>query len=113
MLNLISREYEGHGVIFYAVLLWAFQIYIPLSIRSMRRFLHTGQGYLIFNVDSYPGYHERVLHWMYLNSRAWSPSDASVVSKLRHHVILHLSVFRDFWKLILNLKASGQQEKNP
>ena len=46
----------------------------------------------------------------------WSSSNVSAMFKLRHHVKLHLSVFADFWKLILKLKLkkknSGEQEKD-
>ena len=35
-----------------------------------------------------------------------SSSDFIVMFKWRHHVNLHRSVFRDFWKLILKLKKS-------
>ena len=45
---------------------------------------------------------EGYIHWLYWNSRTLSSSDVIVMLKLRHHVKLHLSVFRDFWKL--NLK---------
>ena len=45
---------------------------------------------------------QETVHWLYWNSVTWSSSDANVQSKRCHHVIMHLSVFRDFWKLILN-----------
>ena len=41
---------------------------------------------------------EGYIHWLYWNSLAWSSSDVSVMLKCMK---LHLSVFRDFWKLIL------------
>ena len=44
---------------------------------------------------------EGYIHRLYWNSRTWSSSDVIVMLKSRHHVKLHLCVFRDFWKLIL------------
>ena len=43
---------------------------------------------------------ESFIHWLYWNSRTLSSSDVIVTFKWRHHVKLHLSVFRNFWKLI-------------
>ena len=54
---------------------------------------------------SYPGCHERTVHWLYWNSRRWSTRDVIVQSNWPHHVIMHLSIFRDFWKLIFLLEA--------
>ena len=45
---------------------------------------------------------EGYIHWLYWSSRTWSSSDVIALLKWHHHVKLHLSVFRDFWKLILN-----------
>ena len=57
---------------------------------------------------------EDYIHWLYWNTRKLSSSDVIVKLKLRHRVKLYLSVFRDFWKLILKLKKnSGEQEKEP
>ena len=54
---------------------------------------------------------EGVIHWLHWNSRIWSSSDIIVMLKSRHHMKLHLSLFRDFWKLISKLKNSDKQEK--
>ena len=53
------------------------------------------------------------MRWLYWNSSTWSSSDVIVMLNWRHHAKLHLSVFRDFWKFILKLKNSGEQEKEP
>ena len=47
---------------------------------------------------------EGYIHLLYWNSHTWSSSDIIVMFKWHHHVQLHLSVFRDFWKLISKLK---------
>ena len=44
---------------------------------------------------------EGYIHWLYWNSRTWPSSDAIVMLKWRHRVISYLSVFMEFWKLIL------------
>ena len=54
---------------------------------------------------------EGYIHRLYWNSRTWLSSDVIVMLKWSHHVKLHLSVFRNFWKLILKYKNSGEQEK--
>ena len=46
-------------------------------------------------------FRESYIHWLYWKSRTWSSNDVIVMFKWRHHVELHLSLFRDFWKLIL------------
>ena len=46
------------------------------------------------------------------NSRTWSSSDVIVMLKCRHHVQLHLSVYSDFWKLILKQKRARKAIHN-
>ena len=41
---------------------------------------------------------EGYIYWLYWNSSTWSSSDVIVMLKWRHHVKLHLSILRDFWK---------------
>ena len=40
------------------------------------------------------------IHWLYWNSRTLPSSEVIVMFKCRHHVKFHISLFRDFWKLI-------------
>ena len=56
---------------------------------------------------SFPGCGERVVHWLHWDSRTYSSSDVIVMLKWRHHVISHLSVFRNFWEPLMRyLKLS-------
>ena len=48
--------------------------------------------------------HERFVYWLYWNSRTWTSSNVIVMFKWRHHVKLHRSILRDFWKLIQKKK---------
>ena len=41
---------------------------------------------------------------LYWNSRTWPSSDVIATLKCCHHMQLHLSVYSDFWKLILKQK---------
>ena len=55
---------------------------------------------------------EGYIHSLYWNSCTWSSSDVIVLFKRRHHVRLHLSVFKDFWKLnFLNKKKTVVSKK--
>ena len=38
----------------------------------------------------------------------WSSSDVIVMSKGRHHIIMHFSVSRDIWKLNLRYTTNGE-----
>ena len=53
---------------------------------------------------SYTGCHARTVHWLYWNSRAWSSIEVIVMLKIRHHVMSHHSVFRNFCEPFKNHK---------
>ena len=54
---------------------------------------------------------EGYIHWLYWNSLSWFSSDIIVMLKWRHHMKLHQSLFRDFWKLIWKLKKQWWARK--
>ena len=54
---------------------------------------------------------EGYIHWLYWNSRTLSSCDVIVMFKWRHHVKLHLGLFRDFWKLIFKLNKQWWARK--
>ena len=56
--------------------------------------------------------HMRAVHWLYWNSHTWSLSDVIVYPNRFPNVILHFSVLRDFWKLILKLNSMVSKKKN-
>ena len=55
---------------------------------------------------------EGYIHWLYWNSGTWSSSDVIIMFNRPHHVQLHLSLFRDYWKLILKLKKVVSKKNN-
>ena len=83
------------------VIWWSLrQIFLAYRIRISENLPWEKKSYLtqaILPRLSREGY----IHWLYWNSSTWSSSDVIVMFKWRHHVQLHLSVFIDFWKLIL------------
>ena len=40
----------------------------------------------------------RTVHWLYWNSHTWSSGNLIVMLKWNHHIMSHLSIFRNFWE---------------
>ena len=58
---------------------------------------------------SYPGCHMRATYIGHIGTQAHGRQVTSLLLlKWRHHVKLHLSVFRDFWKLTLKFKKKNK-----
>ena len=59
---------------------------------------------LILPMLSCPGCHMRAPYICCIGTHAYGRSDVIVMLKLRHHVMSHLSVFRNFWEPSLTMK---------
>ena len=54
---------------------------------------------------------EGYIHWLYWNSRTWLSSDVIVMLKLRHHVKLHLWVFRGLLEAYFKIKKNSREQE--